>query len=90
MEEMFMKKRKAVNSVPSSNPGVIVAAGVLTVAIASLGLAQPSGRMPNAGAVSDPANVLGIAFDGHQVSNLDQSIRFYEAPVRRMAAPPDG
>lgn len=73
-----MKKSKAVSSLLSSNFGVIVAAGALTVAMATVGLARSSARTPKAGAASETGKVLGIAFDGRQVSNLDQSIKFYE------------
>jgi catechol 2,3-dioxygenase-like lactoylglutathione lyase family enzyme len=73
-----MKKRKTVKSVRSRNLGVIVAAGILTVAMATAVLARSSAGTPKAGAASDDGKVLGMAFDGHQVSNLDQSIKFYE------------
>jgi catechol 2,3-dioxygenase-like lactoylglutathione lyase family enzyme len=76
---MFMKKRTAVNSSLSSNLGVIVAAGVLTVAMATVGLARSWARTAEAGAASDTGNVLGIEFDGRQVSDLDKSVQFYEA-----------
>jgi catechol 2,3-dioxygenase-like lactoylglutathione lyase family enzyme len=75
---MFMKNLKAVSSLLSSNVGVIVAAGVLTIAMATVGLALSSPRTPDAGAAGEDGKVLGMAFDGHQVSNLDQSIKFYE------------
>jgi catechol 2,3-dioxygenase-like lactoylglutathione lyase family enzyme len=64
--------------VRSRNLGVIVAAGILTVAMATAVLARSSAGTPKAGAASDDGKVLGMAFDGHQVSNLDQSIKFYE------------
>jgi catechol 2,3-dioxygenase-like lactoylglutathione lyase family enzyme len=75
---MLMKKLKAVNSLLSSNLGIIVAAGALTVAMATAGLARSAARTPQDGAATKTGNVLGMAFDGHQVSNLDQSIKFYE------------
>jgi catechol 2,3-dioxygenase-like lactoylglutathione lyase family enzyme len=74
-----MKKFKAVSSLLSSNLGVIVAASVLAVTMATVGLARSSAGTPKAAADNGTADVLGIAFDGHQVSNLDQSIKFYEA-----------
>ncbi|MGD0957979.1 MAG: VOC family protein [Candidatus Acidiferrales bacterium] len=73
-----MKKLKAVNSLLSSNLGVIVAAGALTVAMATAGLARSSAGTPDAAADGGSGKVLGMAFDGHQVSNLDQSIKYYE------------
>lgn len=73
-----MKMRKAVSSLLSNNLGVIVAAGVLAVAVATVGLARSAAGTPKAAAASDGGKVLGIAFDGHQVSNLDNSIKFYE------------
>ena len=74
-----MKRFRAVSSLLRSNLGIIVAAGALTVAVATVGPARSSARAPKAGAASETGKVLGIAFDGHQVSNLDQSIKFYEA-----------
>ena len=82
-----MKKRKAENSLFSSKLGVVVAGVILAVALATIGLARTlaatsagtSAGTPNGAAASETAAVLGMAFDGHQVSNLDQSIKFYEA-----------
>ncbi|MGD1212241.1 MAG: VOC family protein [Candidatus Acidiferrales bacterium] len=73
-----MKKLKAVNSLLSSNLGILVAAGALTVAITTVGLARSSAGAPKAAADGGSGKVLGMAFDGHQVSNLDNSIKFYE------------
>jgi catechol 2,3-dioxygenase-like lactoylglutathione lyase family enzyme len=73
-----MKKLKALNSLLSSNLGIIVAATTLTVAIAAMGLARSLAGGPSSPSEGESAKVLGMAFDGHQVSNLDQSIRFYE------------
>ena len=70
-----MKKLAAVSFFLSSNLGVIVVAGALTVAMATASLAGT----PKAGAAGKEAKVLGMAFDGHQVSNLDNSIKYYEA-----------
>jgi len=71
-----MNMAKGFQSLSSRNLAVVVAAAVLTVALATIGLARPAGRAPQAG---DAGKVLGIAFDGHQVSNLDNSIKYYEA-----------
>jgi catechol 2,3-dioxygenase-like lactoylglutathione lyase family enzyme len=73
-----MKKRKTVNSAWSRNLGVIVAAGILMVAMATVGLVRSSAGTPKPAAPADEGKVLGMAFDGHQVSNLDNSIKFYE------------
>jgi len=72
-----MNKAKGLQSLASRNLTVGVAAVVLTVALATIGLARPAGHPPQGAAVQ--GNVLGIAFDGHQVSNLENSIKFYEA-----------
>jgi catechol 2,3-dioxygenase-like lactoylglutathione lyase family enzyme len=53
---------------------------VLTSATPSL-FAQSSGR---------PADVLGLAFVGHQVSDLERSIKFFEAIDFKLAEGPNG
>ncbi len=73
-----MKKQKSERSLSSGKFGVIVAAGILAVAMATAGIARTSAGAPNAAPASDEGKVLGMAFDGHQVSNLDNSIKFYE------------
>ncbi|HKV05048.1 MAG TPA: VOC family protein [Candidatus Acidoferrales bacterium] len=73
-----MKKLKQVNSLFYGNLGVIVMAGALAVGITTVGLARSSAGAPNAATPAEQGKVLGMAFDGHQVSNLDQSIKFYE------------
>jgi catechol 2,3-dioxygenase-like lactoylglutathione lyase family enzyme len=70
-----MKMRKTANSIFSSNLGVIVAACVLTAAMATMGLARTS---PPASPDTGNAMVLGMAFDGHQAANLDNTVKFYE------------
>lgn len=70
-----MKRLTAVGFFLSSNLGVMVAVGVLMVAL----VAGSWAVAPQASAAPNEGKVLGIAFDGHQVSNLDQSIKFYEA-----------
>ena len=74
-----MKKSGAGNSVLASKLGASAAAGVLAIAVASVGLARSAARTPKSAADGGPGKVLGMAFDGHQVSNLDNSIKFYEA-----------
>jgi catechol 2,3-dioxygenase-like lactoylglutathione lyase family enzyme len=73
-----MKNR---NSRLRSHPARTIPVGILTVAlaVATVGAALSFARPPKAKEASDTADVLGIAFDGHQVSNLDQSIKYYEA-----------
>jgi hypothetical protein len=73
-----MRKRNASDRFLSSNSGMIVLAAALAIAVATVGLARSSARTPNASADANDSMVLGMAFDGHQVSNLDQSIKFYE------------
>lgn len=72
-----MKKQKFPNSLFSRSLGVIVAAGALTVAIATAGLAR-SPRAPKAAADGASKDVMGMAFDGHSVANLDDSIKYWE------------
>jgi catechol 2,3-dioxygenase-like lactoylglutathione lyase family enzyme len=72
-----MKNRNTSGRFSAGKPGVILAAACL--AVATLGLVQTSARTPNGGEDATTVSVLGIAFDGHQVSNLDTSIKYYEA-----------
>ncbi len=81
-----MKKLAAVSFFLSSNLGVIVVAGALTLAMATASLAGT----PKARAAGKEAKVLGMAFDGHQVSNLDNSIKFYEALDFHLSGKPTG
>jgi len=70
----MLKNRKPIDSWVSKKLGVIAAAGALTIAAASVGTAlTPKADDGGSG------KVLGMAFDGHQVSNLDNSIKYYEA-----------
>ena len=75
---MFMKKLEARNSLLATKLGIVIVAGVFAVTVATVGLARSSARAANAGADTGSPLVLGMAFDGHQVSNLDKSIKFYE------------
>ena len=59
-----MKKRKTKS--------FWLAVGAVIFAITAAGFAVSS-------SADDAGKVLGFAFDGHQVSNLDRSIKFYEA-----------
>jgi catechol 2,3-dioxygenase-like lactoylglutathione lyase family enzyme len=76
---MFMKKLMAVKSL-GRNISMIVAAGAAIFAIGTAGIVHPQvgAAAAASGAASDQGKVLGMAFDGHQVSNLDNSIKFYE------------
>ncbi len=73
-----MKTGKATESFLSRNLGVIAAACALTAAMATVGLARSSAPTPNTGAPADEGKVLGMAFDGHQAANLDNTVKFYE------------
>jgi catechol 2,3-dioxygenase-like lactoylglutathione lyase family enzyme len=64
-----MEHTKASFSIVLIGLGVFIFAGVLTLATPSL-FAQTSDR---------PSEVLGLAFVGHQVSDLERSIKFFEA-----------
>ncbi|MGA8870548.1 MAG: VOC family protein [Candidatus Acidiferrales bacterium] len=72
-----MKNGKVVNSLLSRKLAVVVAAGALTIVIATAGLAR-SPRAPKAAADGASKDVMGMAFDGHSVSNLDDSIKYWE------------
>lgn len=74
-----MKKRNGFHGFSSEKLGVIVAAACLAAAVATVGLARSSARTPDRSEDATTVSVLGIAFDGHQVSNLDASIKYYEA-----------
>jgi len=64
-----MERTKTSFSIALRGLGFSIFALVLTTATRSLS-AQPSGR---------PSDVLGLAFVGHQVSDLERSIKFFEA-----------
>ncbi|HTU43832.1 MAG TPA: hypothetical protein VMF91_02130, partial [Bryobacteraceae bacterium] len=72
-----MKRQKFPNSSFSRNLGAIVAAGALTIAVATAGLAR-SPRAPKAADDGASKDVMGMAFDGHSVANLDDSIKYWE------------
>ena len=73
-----MKKLDARNSLLASKLGIVVAAAVFAVTMATVGLARSSARAANAAADTGSPLVLGMAFDGHQVANLDTTVKFYE------------
>src|ERR1035438_3112583 len=72
-----MEPTKTSLSIASKALGVISTL-VLTLATPSL-FAQPSPR---------PADVVGLAFVGHQVSDLERSIKFFEAIDFKVAEGP--
>jgi len=63
-----------------TKPGVFTFTLVLTLAMPSL-FAQPSDR---------PSDVLGLALVGHQVSDLERSIKFFEAIDFKVVEGPGG
>jgi catechol 2,3-dioxygenase-like lactoylglutathione lyase family enzyme len=70
---------KHIQPVSSSRKlGVLLAAGTVAIAMATAGLGRSSARAANGRADGGSGKVVGMAFDGHQVSNLDNSIKFYE------------
>jgi catechol 2,3-dioxygenase-like lactoylglutathione lyase family enzyme len=73
---MFTKRFVAVNSFVGRNIGTIIAVGAAVIAIASVGMARAHARA----ASPDTGNtmVVGMAFDGHQAANLDNTVKFYE------------
>jgi len=75
---MSLKGVQSVSSLRPSKLGIMVAAGALALALATVGLARSASRAAGGRADGGSAKVLGMAFDGHQVSNLDNSIKFYE------------
>lgn len=62
-----MNKLRAVSALRSGGLGVLLALG--TMAIPAAGLAQNA---------ADAGKVLGISFFGRQVSNLEETIKFYQ------------
>ncbi len=73
-----MKKLATRNSLRVSKLGIIAAAAVLTIAMATVGFARSAARAANSAADTGSPLVLGMAFDGHQVANLDTTVKFYE------------
>jgi catechol 2,3-dioxygenase-like lactoylglutathione lyase family enzyme len=56
-----------------------VALGLFAAAMTMVGITRSSADGAKRAAEETTAQVLGMAFDGHQVSDLDKSIKFYEA-----------
>ena len=70
-----MKNMNILNRLPLRYLGTVVTAIALAITFPAAVNAQSPASATQAG----QGKVLGIAFQGHQVSNLDQSIKFYEA-----------
>ncbi len=66
-----MRKSKRMSSWLSRSLGVGIAACALVAAMASVKVAKVSADKGN-------PDVLGMVFDGHSVSNLENSIKFYK------------
>jgi catechol 2,3-dioxygenase-like lactoylglutathione lyase family enzyme len=75
---MFVNNLSRVKFSTARKVRVCVVAAALSVTVAAAGLARSSDGSPKPAAPADEGKVLGMAFDGHQVSNLDNSIKFYE------------
>lgn len=74
-----MKTVQQLNSFVGKHVGEIIAIVSLVIAVVSVVMAHTSAKAAAAPA-ADLGNpmVLGMAFDGHQVSNLDNTIKYYE------------
>jgi len=57
--------------------GAIIATGAAAIAITSVGMARAHARA--ASPDSGTPLVVGMAFDGHQAANLDNTVKFYQA-----------
>ncbi len=77
-----MRKRTGTSSLLSRGLGVAIAAGMLACALAAA-------RAPRA-ADEGNSQVLGMAFDGHSVSNLENSIKFYKVLDFKVVHRPSG
>src|SRR5262249_45007561 len=74
----FMKTVQKLNSFVGRNIGEIIAIVSLVIAVVSVGMAHTSAKAASAATDLGNPMVLGMAFDGHQVSNLDNTIKYYE------------
>ena len=73
-----MKRVQKETSFVGRNIGEIIAIVALAIALVSVGLARTSAKAAAPAADLGNPMVLGMAFDGHQVSNLDNTIKYYE------------
>ncbi|HXX20869.1 MAG TPA: VOC family protein [Candidatus Acidoferrum sp.] len=71
MERMSSNTSRRANSGRLTKLGILIVACAFVVALSMVGTAPSSADMGN-------PMVLGMAFDGHQVSNLDNTIKYYE------------
>jgi catechol 2,3-dioxygenase-like lactoylglutathione lyase family enzyme len=78
-----MRKPKGTSLLLTRGAGVAIAVGVLAIALASV-------RLPKVAAATGNPQVLGMAFDGHSVSNLENSIKFYEILDFKVVQKPAG
>ncbi|MGA9884621.1 MAG: VOC family protein [Candidatus Acidiferrales bacterium] len=78
-----MRKLKGTSLWVSRGLGVAIAAGALAVALASV-------RVQKVAADAGNTQVLGMAFDGHSVSNLENSIKFYKILDFKVVRKPSG
>ena len=77
-----MNKLKIFGYFAVDSLGAIATTIILAMALPTMVSAQTP--------ASAQGKVLGIAFDGHQVSNLDQSIKFYETIDFHLSGKPGG
>jgi catechol 2,3-dioxygenase-like lactoylglutathione lyase family enzyme len=73
-----MKTVQKLNSFVGRNVGEIIAIVSLAIAVVSVVMAHTSAKAASAAPDLGNPMVLGVAFDGHQVSNLDNTIKYYE------------
>jgi catechol 2,3-dioxygenase-like lactoylglutathione lyase family enzyme len=73
-----MKTVQKLNSFVGKHVGEIIAIVALLIAVVSVGMARTSAKAAAPAADLGNPMVLGMAFDGHQVSNLDNTIKYYE------------
>jgi catechol 2,3-dioxygenase-like lactoylglutathione lyase family enzyme len=78
-----MRKPKGTSSWLSRSLGVGIAVCALAAAMASV-------RLPKVAADQGNPQVLGMAFDGHSVSNLENSIKFYKVLDFKVVKKPTG
>jgi catechol 2,3-dioxygenase-like lactoylglutathione lyase family enzyme len=79
----FMKSAEAVGSLRAGKFSVIIVAAAVAVAMAGLGVSKVKADKGN-------PEVLGMAFDGHSVSNLEKSIEFYKILDFKVVQKPTG
>ena len=75
---MDTKNTTSVDSWLTRKLGVIIATCALAIAVTTVGLSRSSAGAANAAPDGGNPMVLGMAFDGHQVSNLDNTMKYYE------------